>query len=149
MKIEHYCHPINDAMINLLLEADPNIKAIHAYLPTAKVLVASSQDEIIGIAVLTDSNGLAELKNIAVCRDYRGQGIAKCLIEEVKIMARQNGHGCLYVGTGNSSLSQLALYQKCGFRLDHIKHDFFADYPQEIYENGIRCLDLVVLCARL
>lgn len=149
MKIEQYHQPINDVLMTLLLEADPNKAAVEAYLPTSKVIVASRQGEFIGVAVLTDSHGQAELKNIAVCRDYRGQGVAKCLIEEIKKIARQGGHGCLYVGTGNSSLSQLALYQKCGFRLDHIKHDVFADYPQEIYENGIRCLDMVMLCARL
>ncbi|MFT6735800.1 MAG: hypothetical protein ACJAS9_004014, partial [Polaribacter sp.] len=38
------------------------------------------------------------------------------MIEESKRLAKQSGAKIIEVGTGNSSLSQLALYQKCGFR---------------------------------
>jgi hypothetical protein len=51
----------------------------------------------------------------------------------------------LWVGTGNSSLSQLALYQKCGFRIREIESGFFESYPEPIVENGIRCIDMVRL----
>jgi hypothetical protein len=33
--------------------------------------------------------------------------------------------------------------------MHHIEKDFFADYPSAIYENGIRCIDMVVLKAKL
>ena len=45
--------------------------------------------------------------------------------------------------------AELALYQKCGFRLSGIVTDSFADYPEPIYENGIRCIDMVMLSAKL
>ena len=86
-----------------------------------------------------------ELKNIAVISERQGEGIAKQLINAVKAHAGQTGATSLMVGTGNSSLSQLALYQKCGFRLSHVIPDFFSDYPEPIFENGIPCIDMVVL----
>ena len=73
----------------------------------------------------------------------------KKLINEVKQQAVNQGVKTLIVGTGNSSLSQLGLYQKCGFRLDHIIRDFFKNYPEPIFENGIQCIDMVMLSCQL
>lgn len=50
----------------------------------------------------------------------------------------------MLVGTANSSIGNLAFYQKCGFRLCGIRRDFFLSYPQPIWENGIRALDMVM-----
>ncbi|GAA0347708.1 GNAT family N-acetyltransferase [Bowmanella denitrificans] len=149
MQIKPYSYPITGTLMKLLLEADPDSKAVDAYLKDARVFVASQQAEPVGIAVLQTSEDRAELKNIAVCQHHRGQGLAKQLIVTVKQAASQLGYSSLHVGTGNSSLSQLALYQKCGFRMECIRKDFFSTYPQPIYENGIRCLDLVMLRAPL
>lgn len=50
------------------------------------------------------------------------------------------------IGTGNSSIQELALYQKCGFRLKEIIHDYFVDnYDEPIFENSIQCRDMVLL----
>lgn len=55
------------------------------------------------------------------------------------------GAHALMIGTGNSSLAQLRLYQRLGFRIVSIVPDFFANYPEPIYENGILCRDMVRL----
>ena len=102
-----------------------------------------------GIAVVVETAGIFELKNIAVLKEYQGQGIAKSIIGKVKQLAKESGVKTLEVGTGNSSLSQLALYQKCGFRMHSIESDFFDSYPEPIFENGIRCIDMVRLRAEL
>ncbi len=86
-----------------------------------------------------------EIKNLAVLAGYQGKGIAKLLIAELKLLAKSMGASILEVGTGNASLSQLALYQKCGFRMYCIEPNFFESYPKPIFENGIRCIDLVRL----
>ena len=58
--------------------------------------------------------------------------------------------GCaVEIGTGNSSLDQLALYQKLGFRITGIVAGFFYDYPKPIVENGIACRDMVRLRVEL
>ncbi len=149
MKIEEYTQEITSSMMELLLTADPDKNSILAYLPNSKVLTYHDDQHCKGIALLTVSNGVYELKNIAVVKECQGKGIAKLMISEVKSMAKKIGANSVVVGTGNSSLSQLALYQKCGFRMSHIESDFFKSYAEPIFENGIRCIDMVYLRAKL
>ncbi|MNP84355.1 putative N-acetyltransferase YvbK [compost metagenome] len=60
--------------------------------------------------------------------------------------ARLLGAKTIEVGTGNSSVGQLALYQKCGFRITGIDRDFFIrHYSEEIVENGIKVVDMIRL----
>jgi len=149
MNIEPYNLEITDAMMSLLLMADPDEREIRGYLKAASILIAKEGDVLAGIAVLIKRDGEYELINIAVEENHQGKGIAKHLIMEIKTLAKGMGASELLVGTGNSSLSQLGLYQKCGFRMSYIKADFFASYPEPIYENGIQCLDMVILRAKL
>ncbi|MER2059906.1 MAG: GNAT family N-acetyltransferase, partial [Niallia sp.] len=87
-----------------------------------------------------------ELINLAVAEDYQGKGLGKKLVFHALEKATQLGYKVMEVGTGNSSIGQLALYQKCGFRINHIDKDFFLkNYEEEIYENGIRCVDMIRL----
>jgi len=149
MKIEPYNQKITAAMMSLLLMADPDEREVKGYLEGATILIAKEGPDLVGIVVLVQRNYEYELINIAVKESHQGKGVAKFLIMEIKALAKKMGATELLVGTGNSSLSQLGLYQKCGFRMSYIKADFFASYPEPIYENGIRCLDMVVLCAKL
>lgn len=56
------------------------------------------------------------------------------------------GFETVEIGTGNSSIDQLAFYQKCGFRIAAIDPDFFIrHYPEPIFENGIQCRDMIRL----
>lgn len=56
----------------------------------------------------------------------------------------------LVVGTGNSSFDQLALYQKCGFRMKGIIEDYFIEhYEEPIFENGIQCRDMIRLSLKI
>jgi hypothetical protein len=50
----------------------------------------------------------------------------------------------MIVGTTNSSIDNIAFYQKLGFRMAEIKRDFFKAYLTPIFENGIRALDKIV-----
>ncbi|HEY8415097.1 MAG TPA: hypothetical protein VIK99_04920 [Thermaerobacter sp.] len=60
--------------------------------------------------------------------------------------ARQQGYKTIEIGTGNSSIGQLALYQKFGFRITGIDRDFFVRrYRKPIWENGIQCRDMIRL----
>ncbi|PCJ18869.1 MAG: GNAT family N-acetyltransferase [Gammaproteobacteria bacterium] len=145
MNIQQYSGHITPDILTLLLTADPNEAELLGYIKTARVLVAMDLARVVGVAVITGCNQQQELRNIAVESDWQGQGIAKALIAEVKVMAKESGADSLVVGTGNSSLSQMALYQKCGFRFFKIIPGFFAGYPEPIVENGIQCIDKVLL----
>lgn len=83
--------------------------------------------------------GTVELVNIAVAKEKQGKGLGKQLVHHAKQNAKTQGYKTMEVGTGNSSISQLILYQKCGFRITGIDRDFFIrHYSEKIFENGIR-----------
>ncbi|WP_333662104.1 GNAT family N-acetyltransferase [Acinetobacter sp.] len=135
-----------DQLKLLLLEAYPSWEQISTYLSQANIFILlDHQDNIIAQLCLLQNNDRAEIKNLAVDHKHQKQGFAKVLIQQVIENAKHHKIKNLWVKTGNSSLDQLALYQKCGFRMSHIERDAFKGYPKPIYENGIRCLDQVVL----
>lgn len=130
----------------LLLEADPSWQQVLTYLLQSNLFVMlNDQAQIIAQLCLLRTDDQAEIKNLAVDSRYQKQGLAKALIQFAIENTRDQNIQTLWVKTGNSSLDQLALYQKCGFRLSHIERDVFRDYPEPIYENGIACLDQIVL----
>lgn len=149
MNIQAYDQEITSELMDLLLTADPDEKAILAYLSCSEVLVCIDAGIFVSIAVLVEADEIFELKNIAVLTKYQGKGIAKLMISEAKRIAKVAGAKAIEVGTGNSSLFQLALYQKCGFRMYSIESGFFESYPEPIFENGIRCIDMVRLRVEL
>ncbi|MNP68178.1 putative N-acetyltransferase YvbK [compost metagenome] len=68
------------------------------------------------------------------------------MIKEAIKAARKMGGKTVEIGTGNSSLHQLKLYQRCGFRIVGVDRDFFIrHYDEEIIEDGIRCVDMIRL----
>jgi len=132
---------------DLLLLADPSPALIETYIKDSEVYVGLTDDKVIGVYVLTPvSKETVELKNIAVHPEYQNQGIGKQLVLDAIQKAKDKRRKRIEVGTGNSSLLQLALYQKCGFRIVGIEKDFFTkNYQEEIIENGIRCVDMIRL----
>lgn len=133
--------------MELLLEADPSENMIRSYLAEGICYLAELDGSLIGVYVLMPlSRTAAEIKNIAVAPSSRGQGLGKELVFDALAEAKRLGYSTVEIGTGNSSLDQLALYQKCGFRLDSIDQDFFVrHYDEPIIENGIVCRDMIRL----
>ncbi|TKI53324.1 GNAT family N-acetyltransferase [Lysinibacillus mangiferihumi] len=87
-----------------------------------------------------------ELVNIAVVEEKQSRGLGKLLVMNAIMIAKTKDYKIIEVGTGNSSIGQLALYQKCGFRIIGVDIDFFIrHYPEEIFENGIQCRDMIRL----
>jgi ribosomal protein S18 acetylase RimI-like enzyme len=137
----------NEIPYNLLSLADPSIEIINDYVYRGDCYVAYISNNIVGVYVMIRTRPLTlELVNIAVNKAYQGKGIGKRLIFNAIGMARMEKVKVLEVGTGNSSISQLALYQKCGFRIVGIDKDFFRrHYKEKIIENGIECIDMIRL----
>ncbi len=128
----------------LLLEADPDRRKINAYLQTGAFYVTEDGDGLVVVMPLAEA-GVWEIKNIVLVEAARGQGKGKALLATTLAMLAAEGATAVEIGTGNSSLEQLALYQKAGFRIVGIVPDFFADYPEPIIENAIECKDMVRL----
>ncbi|GIO06800.1 putative N-acetyltransferase YvbK [Brevibacillus reuszeri] len=139
--------PHEEAPMHLLLLADPSQKLVEEYLQRGDCYVAAKEEEIVGVYVLIPTRpDTIELVNVAVDEGQQGQGIGKRLVLHAIEVAKASGYKTIEIGTGNSSLDQLALYQKCGFRMTWIDKDFFIrHYSEPIYENGIQLFDMVRL----
>lgn len=135
----------------LLLLADPSKEMVEKYLKSGEVYVGYFNKKIIGIYVLVDkSPRVKEIKNVAVDPLYQNKGIGKKLALDAIKRAKIQGAKAIEVGTGNSSLDQLGFYQKCGFRVTGIIKDYFTDnYKEKIIENGIQCIDMILLSLEL
>lgn len=132
---------------DLLELADPSREQIHTYLKTGTCYVARIEAETVGVCVLHPLDAACiEVKNIAVKESEQGKGLGKALLGHAEAIGRKLGYEMLVIGTGNSSIGQLALYQKQGFELSRIEKDFFTrNYPEPIFENGIQCKHMVML----
>ncbi|EAG4540544.1 GNAT family N-acetyltransferase [Listeria monocytogenes] len=134
--------------LTLLLDADPSEKQIATYFNKSHVLQLMQADTIIGVVCLFPLNkNQLEIMNIVVSSEYRNQGIGKKLLEKAFDYATHKHFSKIIVKTGNSSIDQLAFYQKNGFRMQHIIPNYFTEnYPnQTIIENSIACLDQIIL----
>lgn len=131
--------------MDLLLLADPSEEIVRRYMPRAQCYVLEQKGSIVGVySLLPTRPGTLELINIAVAESEQNKGHGKALILHAVETARSQGYITIEVGTGNSSIAQLALYQKCGFRMTHIDRNFFLQhYEEPIFENGIQCVDMV------
>ncbi|MDD9269271.1 GNAT family N-acetyltransferase [Paenibacillus sp. GCM10023248] len=133
--------------MELLLLADPSRKLVEEYVKRGECVVAEEDNRIIGTYVLLPTRpATVELVNVAVTEDRQGQGLGKQLVLHAVHAAKERGYQTIEIGTGNSGIGQLALYQKCGFRIIGVDVDFFIrHYEEEIYENGIPCRDMIRL----
>jgi ribosomal protein S18 acetylase RimI-like enzyme len=143
--INDYNGAITPEILALMLMADPDELAVTDYCKQGKIFTINSEDQVVAVAVVTNHDLEFELINIALAEHYQGQGIGKLLVNHAIEFARKSSGQSIIVGTGNSSLQQLGLYQKCGFRLSHVISNYFASYQPLIVENGIPCLDMIVL----
>lgn len=133
--------------LDLLLLADPSRKLVEEYVKRGHCYVAEMDSHQIGVYVLLPTRpDTVELVNVAVSESLHGQGYGKQLVNHAIEQARELGYTTIEVGTGSTGVAQLALYQKCGFRMTGIDRDFFVrHYEEEIYENGMRLRDMVRL----
>ncbi|MGF6947557.1 GNAT superfamily N-acetyltransferase [Neobacillus sp. B4I6] len=136
-----------EAPMNLLLLADPSRIIVEEYLQRGECFVAESEGQIIGVYILLPTRPeTVELVNIAVIETQHGKGLGKQLVMNAIEEAKLKGYRTIEVGTGNSSIGQLTLYQKCGFRITGVDKDFFIrHYQEKIFENGIQCRDMIRL----
>ena len=133
--------------MELLLLADPSREMVEEYVANGQCHVAELAGRIVGVYVLAKLDAKTmEIMNVAIEENMQGRGMGKKLIVDAIQTAQGLGYTAIEIGTGNSSIGQLALYQKCGFRIDGVIQDFFVDhYDEPIFENGIQCRDMIRL----
>jgi ribosomal protein S18 acetylase RimI-like enzyme len=140
---------ITDAPMTLLLLADPSEDKVRSYLPRSRCFVASINGVVVGACVVQPLGaGSHELMSIAVHPDHQKSGHGTALLKWVVGFFRESGASQLEVGTGSFGY-QLAFYQRQGFRVTSIDHDFFVNnYHEPIFENGIQLFDMLRLTLR-
>ncbi|MCG7408234.1 GNAT family N-acetyltransferase [Paenibacillus sp. ACRRX] len=133
--------------MELLLLADPSRAIVEEYIQRGHCYIAEHNNYVVGVYVLLPTRpSTVELVNVAVAEEHHGRGIGKGLVRHALETAKSLGYSTVELGTGNSSVGQLALYQKCGFRIVGIDQDFFVrHYPEPIFENEIQCRDMIRL----
>lgn len=142
---------IDDAPFNLLLLADPSMDMVLEKLNKGECFLYKVESEVIGCYVLNRvTRNRVELVNSAVSEKNQGCGMGKQLILHAFDYAKESGYSEIVVGTGNSSIGQIAFYQKAGFRMLEINKGFFErHYKEKIYENGILCRDMIMFLKQL
>ncbi|WP_312470306.1 GNAT family N-acetyltransferase [Neobacillus sp.] len=134
-----------NSFLDYLLLADESEEIVREYINDGEMFAICCEGKTAGVVLFTfHPNGIVELKNIALTEDYRGNGLGKLVVKEAFHLYKIKGLDKMIVGTANSSIDNLAFYQKLGFRMVEIKRDFFKNYLEPIFENGIRALDMVM-----
>lgn len=94
-------------------------------------LVAMAENKVLGGCMLTDIVGEGDISNVAVWQEYRGQGIATKLLEEVmRIGTYERGITAYTLEVRQSNETAIALYKKVGFLEEGIRPNFY-DKPKE------------------
>lgn len=130
----------------LLKLADDSEDKIREYIHEGELYKITQDYETVGVILFTfPAEGQVEIKNMALIHTKRGDGMGKELIQKFSISYKRKGYTSMIVGTANSSIGNIAFYQKAGFRFDTIKKDFFSSYNEPIVEYGIQATDMVML----
>ncbi len=129
--------------IDLLLLADEQENMVDKYLERGDMFVLDDNGVKAECVVTKESDGMYELKNIAVNPDYQRKGYGKRLIEF--LLSHYMDCKVLFVGTGDSAFT-LSFYKSCGFTESHRIKSFFTDnYDHPIFENGKQLVDMIYL----
>lgn len=139
-----------EQLIPLLVLAEPSEPALRWGLANLDDAVYRMDDAgvLVGAATMQWRNDPCEIMELAIAAERQRQGFGRTFVEWLINEARRRGKRRLLVGTPNSSLSNIAFYQKCGLRMDQIRPDYFRYYERYFggprYENGIQTRDMLV-----
>ena len=100
--------------------------------------------KLVGAATVRWRKPPCEIIELAIAPDRQGQGLGRRFVDWLVAEARRRGKAEMLVGTANSSLDNIAFYQKCGFRMHAVRPDYFWYHTEPVYENGIRARDMIV-----
>jgi len=136
-----------EELIPLLVLTEPSERALRwglAHLSDAVYRVETDAGTLVGAASVQWRGDPCEIEELAVVPERQGQGIGKQIVAWLLEEARRRGKHAMLVGTPNASIDNIAFYQKCGFRMDHIRHDYFRYYREPLFDHGIQIRDMLV-----
>jgi N-acetylglutamate synthase-like GNAT family acetyltransferase len=135
-----------ETLFPLLLLAEPSASALRWGLKNMSDTVyrMDVDGELAGAATMRWRRDPCEMLELAIKRERQGEGLGKRFVAWLVAEARRRGKPELIVGTSTTSASNLIFYQKCGFRADHVRRDYFWYYDEPVYENGLVVRDMLV-----
>jgi GNAT superfamily N-acetyltransferase len=136
-----------EQVVSLLLLAEPSESALRWSLRNLSDAAYALEDEGQWVAAVTVRwrREPCEIVELGVAPDRQGRGYGRRLVEWVCAEAARRGIKEIVVGTRTTSAGNIIFYQKCGFRADHVKRDYFWYYDEPLVEHGIAVRDMLVL----
>jgi N-acetylglutamate synthase-like GNAT family acetyltransferase len=135
-----------EALIPILRQAEETERALRWSLANLSDAIYRLDDDnqVVGAATMQWRDDRCEIMELAIAPERQRQGLGKHLVAWLLAEARRRGKRQVLVGTANSSIDNIAFYQKCGFRMDQIRKDYFSYYGEPHYEDGIQVRDMLV-----
>jgi len=134
-------------VVPLLLLAEPSWPALRWSLKNLSDTVYRMDDaesRAVAAATVRWNREPCEIVEMAVAADQQGRGLGRQMVEWIVGEARRRGKSRLVVGTSSVSAGNILFYQKCGFRPEEIRRDYFWYYDKPVVENGLPARDMIV-----
>jgi len=130
--------------LDLLLLADEQENMIDRYLPDGDLFALYDGDLKSVCVVVQVNSDSCELKNIATCEKYQGQGYGRALMDFI-VDFYKNDYKTMLVGTGETP-AILSFYERCGFEQAYRVKNFFTDhYDHPMFDGDIQLVDMIYL----
>lgn len=112
------CKKLDDFQNNIFSErASLKMSALDGLEKLEKILLMYDENKVIACgAIKPVSDSTAELARMYTDADYRGQGLAKQIIQEIIDYAKRKGYKKIILDTWKDSTSARKLYSSLGFR---------------------------------
>jgi GNAT superfamily N-acetyltransferase len=135
-----------DELVPILLEAEPSERALRWSLANLADAIyrMDKGGRPVAAATIQWRNDPCEIIELGVAPQHQRQGLGRQMVGWVVGEARRRGKAGVLVGTANSSIGNIVFYQKCGFRMDHIRRDYFWYHREQLSENGLPVRDMLV-----
>ncbi|HZH30925.1 MAG TPA: GNAT family N-acetyltransferase [Pyrinomonadaceae bacterium] len=135
-----------EELFPLLLLAEPSASALRWGLKNLSDTIyrMDVDGDIAGAATMRWRRDPCEMLELAILRERQGAGLGRRFVAWLVAEARRRGKPELIVGTSTTSAANIIFYQKCGFRADHVRHDYFWYYDEPVYENNLAVRDMLV-----
>ncbi|MFN3021039.1 GNAT family N-acetyltransferase [Chryseobacterium sp. TY3] len=126
--------------------ADETREAIDQYLWYSEVYPLKRNNHHVGLFCLYHQDAeTVELKNIAITENDQGQGIGEQTLTHIKKVCCPK-YKYIIVGTADCEINQIRFYERNEFHKYAVRKNFFLDnYPEPIFENGLKLKDMQLL----
>lgn len=99
--------------------------------PLAHYLIATSNDEVIGFVGVWIVVGEANITNIAVSSNFRGQGVANLLMTSALKLCKENDVTEMNLEVRASNITAQKLYEKFGFIKEGVRKKYYEDNKED------------------